>query len=85
MILNCFITCRSPLSGSNGDRQETVRERTERERSRRGDRPSRFGPLSNNSPNAGGRKGSAEKRIFVSNVAYEFTWQDLKDLFRDEG
>ncbi|XP_021933675.1 myelin expression factor 2 isoform X2 [Zootermopsis nevadensis] len=79
----------SNLSGGGKDRS---RER-ERDRSRRGDRPSRFGPR--NSSNSrerdrdrdrdrGGKKSAAERRIFVSNIAYEYRWQELKDLFRTE-
>lgn len=31
------------------------------------------------------RKAAPDRRVFVSNIPYEFRWQDLKDLFRDEG
>ncbi|KAK3920600.1 Myelin expression factor 2 [Frankliniella fusca] len=58
----------------------------ERERSRRGDRPSRFSSSTRDrSPvreTARGRKGDC--RVYVSNVAYESKWQDIKDLFRTE-
>jgi RNA recognition motif-containing protein len=81
----------SNLSGG----KDRSRER-ERDRSRRGDRPSRFGPRSSSHSrerererdrerDRGGKKSSAERRIFVSNIAYEFRWQELKDLFRTEG
>lgn len=33
----------------------------------------------------GGRRGSEDTRIYVSNIPYEYKWQDLKDLFRKEG
>lgn len=58
-------------------------EQRERDRSRRGDRASRFSDIDN-------RDRSREKnrtesaRIYVSNVPYEYRWQDLKDLFRRE-
>lgn len=82
----------SNLSGGGKDRS---RER-ERDRSRRGDRPSRFGPRSSSHSrererdrdrdrDRGGKKSAAERRIFVSNIAYEYRWQELKDLFRTEG
>ena len=31
------------------------------------------------------RKNAVEKRVYVSNIPYEYRWQDLKDLFRNEG
>jgi hypothetical protein len=85
----------SNLSGGAGGGKDRSRER-ERDRSRRGDRPSRFGPRNSSHSrerererdrerDRGGKKNSAERRIFVSNIAYEFRWQELKDLFRTEG
>lgn len=80
----------SNLSGGAG--KDRSRER-DRDRSRRGDRPSRFGPRSSSHSrererdrerDRGGKKSSADRRIFVSNIAYEFRWQELKDLFRTE-
>ncbi|XP_042875179.1 myelin expression factor 2-like [Penaeus japonicus] len=32
----------------------------------------------------GGRRAPVERRIYVSNIPYEYKWQDLKDLFRKE-
>lgn len=52
----------------------------QRDRSRRGDRGTRFSDAE-----TGGRDRSETricKRIYVSNIPYEFRWQDLKDLFR---
>lgn len=52
----------------------------QRDRSRRGDRGTRFSDAE-----TGGRDRSEtriSKRIYVSNIPYEFRWQDLKDLFR---
>lgn len=51
----------------------------QRDRSRRGDRGTRFSDADT------GRDRSETricKRIYVSNIPYEFRWQDLKDLFR---
>lgn len=31
------------------------------------------------------RKPAPDRRVFVSNIPYEYRWQDLKDLFRDKG
>lgn len=61
----------------------------ERDRNRRSDRPSRFSNISNKdrdrSPlgNTGGHM-DLRKRIIVSNIPFEYRWQDLKDLFRTE-
>ena len=30
------------------------------------------------------KKGNVDRRIFVSNLPYEVTWQMIKDLFRKE-
>lgn len=58
----------------------------DRERSRRGDRPSRFSSSTRErSPIRDRRKMGGERRVYVSNVAYESKWQDIKDLFRDQG
>lgn len=57
------------------------RER-ERERSRRGDRGTRFSDVDNNRDRSRERRDGT--RIYVSNVPYEYRWQDLKDLFRRE-
>jgi RNA recognition motif-containing protein len=48
----------------------------ERRRSGSGDR-------SRERPNR--RGGISERRVQISNIPYEFRWQELKDLFRDEG
>lgn len=54
----------------------------DRERSRRGDRPSRFS--SNNRDRSPIRERRKDNKVYVSNVAYESKWQDIKDLFRTE-
>ena len=33
----------------------------------------------------GGRRGISDRRVYVSNIPYEYKWQDLKDLFRQQG
>ncbi|CAK1542137.1 unnamed protein product [Leptosia nina] len=54
----------------------------ERDRSRRGDRPSRFSDASRD--RSGDRDRSDSKRLFVSNIPYEFRWTELKDLFKEK-
>lgn len=58
----------------------------QRERNRRGDRGTRFSDADGNGGGGGGGRDRSEtricKRIYVSNIPYEFRWQDLKDLFR---
>lgn len=57
---------------------------SQRERNRRGDRGTRFSDADGGG--SGGTRDRSEsricKRIYVSNIPYEFRWQDLKDLFR---
>lgn len=79
-------------SGSSGKKrnQDRGRERSrdrqgERERQRRGER-SRGG--SDRGPSKGAvykPRSHPECRVYISNIPYEYRWQDLKDLFRSEG
>jgi RNA recognition motif-containing protein len=52
-----------------------------RDRSRRGDRTSRF---DDNRDKSRDRDRQECRRIYISNIPYEYRWQDLKDLFRCE-
>ncbi|XP_047532471.1 heterogeneous nuclear ribonucleoprotein M-like [Vanessa atalanta] len=54
----------------------------DRDRSRRGDRPSRFSDAPRDRSND--RDRSEGKRLFVSNIPYEFRWTELKDLFKEK-
>ncbi|XP_045538698.1 myelin expression factor 2 isoform X2 [Papilio machaon] len=54
----------------------------ERDRSRRGDRPSRFSDVERDRSND--RERTEGKRLFVSNIPYEYRWTDLKDLFKEK-
>lgn len=56
----------------------------QRDRSRRGDRVSRFSDHKDNDSRdrSHERPGNNGKRVYVSNIPYEYRWQDLKDLFR---
>ncbi|XP_068622398.1 myelin expression factor 2-like [Battus philenor] len=60
---------------------ENQREK-ERDRSRRGDRPSRFSDAVRD--RSIDRERSEGKRLFVSNIPYEYRWTDLKDLFKEK-
>uniref|UniRef100_A0A182QN76 RRM domain-containing protein n=1 Tax=Anopheles farauti TaxID=69004 RepID=A0A182QN76_9DIPT len=60
-------------------------DQNNRDRSRRGDRRSGGGSrFSNDRDRSRDRERSDCRRIYVSNVPYEYRWQDLKDLFRKE-
>ncbi|KFB44314.1 myelin expression factor 2 [Anopheles sinensis] len=60
-------------------------DQNNRDRSRRGDRRSGAGSrFSNDRDRSRDRERSDCRRIYVSNVPYEYRWQDLKDLFRKE-
>ncbi|XP_058795800.1 myelin expression factor 2 [Phymastichus coffea] len=66
----------------NSDREKS----RERDRNRRSDRPNRINSDSRDrSRDRNDRnKKVADRRIYVSNIPYDFRWQDLKDLFRIE-
>lgn len=76
-----------PSGKKQSQEKESVKSKEQqsvRERNRRGER-SRGGEKA-------GRKGSVyrprscpECRIHISNIPFEYRWQDLKDLFRNEG
>lgn len=55
-----------------------------RDRSRRGERGTRFSDNKDNEMRDRSREKQAGngKRVYVSNIPYEYRWQDLKDLFR---
>lgn len=72
---------------SNQPQNNDDRDRSrERDRNRRSDRPNRLNSATRDRSrerNDRGRKTS-DRRIYVSNIPYDFRWQDLKDLFRTE-
>lgn len=73
---------------SNQAQNNDDRDRSrERDRNRRSDRPNRINSASRDRSRERndrvGRKAS-DRRIYVSNIPYDFRWQDLKDLFRTE-
>ncbi|XP_071450066.1 myelin expression factor 2 isoform X2 [Hetaerina americana] len=77
---------RSPVKTDRTDDDRNERGR-ERDRQRRGERQSRFQPRSSSGGrdrDRGGRRAPADRRIYISNIPYEFRWQELKDLFRTE-
>lgn len=57
----------------------------DRDKSRRGDRDIK--PLSSGVRDRSPLKfkKGGDKRVIVSNIPYEYRWQELKDLFRQEG
>ncbi|XP_063627155.1 heterogeneous nuclear ribonucleoprotein M [Cydia splendana] len=55
----------------------------ERDRSKRGDRPSRFSDAQRDRSNDREARSDG-KRLFVSNIPYEFRWTELKDLFKEK-
>lgn len=60
-----------------------------RDRGRRGERTSRFSDANNSGGNNNNdrersRDSRPTNRIYVSNIPYEFRWQDLKDLCRQQ-
>lgn len=67
---------------SNNDRERS----RERDRNRRSDRPNRMNSDSRerSRDRLDRSKKVADRRIYVSNIPYDFRWQDLKDLFRTE-
>ncbi|XP_053595847.1 myelin expression factor 2 [Microplitis demolitor] len=83
------------IKADESQNQNDDRERSrERDRNRRSDRQrlnsssrdrsrERSGGGGGGGGGSGGRRIS-ERRIYVSNIPYDFRWQDLKDLFRTE-
>ncbi|XP_063229686.1 myelin expression factor 2-like [Bacillus rossius redtenbacheri] len=69
---------RSPMDDNSRER--------DRDRTYRGERTSRFSNVSRDKDRDRSDRGAsaAERRVFVSNIPYEFRWQELKDLFRNE-
>lgn len=82
VISVCVRGC-SNQAQNNDDRDRS----RERDRNRRSDRPNRINSASRDRSRERndrvGRKAS-DRRIYVSNIPYDFRWQDLKDLFRTE-
>lgn len=72
-------TDNGPTGGGGGGGQQ------QRDRNRR-ERGSRFSDANNDSNSERDRSrqrgGGVCKRVYVSNIPYEYRWQDLKDLFR---
>lgn len=55
----------------------------QRDRSRRGERGTRFSDNKDSDRDRSREKQAGNgKRVYVSNIPYEYRWQDLKDLFR---
>lgn len=70
------------MDSPNGDSSMNESEK-QRDRGRRGERGTRFSDNKDGSRDRSrDRSGGNNKRVYVSNIPYEFRWQDLKDLFR---
>lgn len=57
----------------------------QRERNRRGERGTRFSDNKDDERDASRERPTGDatsRRVYVSNIPYEYRWQDLKDLFR---
>lgn len=58
----------------------------QRDRNRRGERGTRFSDNKDNEDRDRSRErptgDGSSRRVYVSNIPYEYRWQDLKDLFR---
>lgn len=64
-----------------GDRDRS-RDRSRRDRNARFSENSRDRSLDRKDRGGGG--GQKGNRVYVSNIPYEYRWQDLKDLFRNQ-
>lgn len=71
------------MDSPNGDSSMGDNEK-QRDRGRRGERGTRFSDNKDESRDRSRERhgGGNNKRVYVSNIPYEFRWQDLKDLFR---
>lgn len=66
----------SPVQDNN------INSERQRDRSRRGDKGTRFSDADSGTERDRSANRGVSKRIYVSNIPYEYRWQDLKDLFR---
>ena len=74
---------RNERDSRGGDRGDRAPRRFGGDRDR-----DRSGPPARDRPATGGagsRRGRPERRVYVSNIPFDFRWQELKDLFRHEG
>lgn len=71
------------MDSPNGDSSMNDNEK-QRDRGRRGERGTRFSDNNKDDSRDRSRErsGGNNRRVYVSNIPYEFRWQDLKDLFR---
>lgn len=63
--------------------QDRSRDRSRRDRPNRISEGSRDRSLDRGGRDRGGPKSSIN-RVYVSNIPYEYRWQDMKDLFREQ-
>lgn len=76
----------SPSMNSVGNGGSISDMEKQRDRNRRGERGTRFSDNKDSQDRDRSRERPAgdsnNRRVYVSNIPYEFRWQDLKDLFR---
>lgn len=72
------------MDDNNSPVQDSISSDRQRDRSRRGDKGTRFSDAADSGTerDRSVNRGGVSKRIYVSNIPYEYRWQDLKDLFR---
>ncbi|CAH1183251.1 unnamed protein product [Phaedon cochleariae] len=78
-----------PMTSAMDDKERSRdRDRDRPRRSGGGDRSSRNNDSIRDRSNDRGREvrsmKSSQNRVYVSNIPYEYRWQDIKDLFRDQ-
>lgn len=70
------------MESPNGGNTSMGDVEKQRDRGRRGERGTRFSDKEGSRDRSREKIGGNGKRVYVSNIPYEFRWQDLKDLFR---
>lgn len=78
-----LVALRDTMESPNGI-NTSLGDEKQRDRSRRGERGTRFSDNKDSESRDRSREkmGGNGKRVYVSNIPYEYRWQDLKDLFR---
>lgn len=74
---------RSPFGDRDRDFKRERDDSMDRSRMSKRDRPSRFDRDRSSNRDRGSRR-APYRRVYVSNIPYEYRWQELKDLFRKE-
>lgn len=80
MRSNCCVFFSKTSEGGNESRDRDRNRRNDRIQTKATNNQRDRSPLGGRA-----RKNVLERRVYVSNIPYEYRWQDLKDLFRNEG